>query len=317
MSQHGPQVNIVVPLYNEEQVFDKLKVRLQDLMDASKLSISVILVDDGSRDTTSLLMEKLSKEDKRFVSIFLSRNFGHQYALSAGLSQVDASEAVFIIDGDLQDPPELLETFYPKLQEGYDVVYAVRTKRKESFIKKAMYKLFYRVLNKISKIDIPLDTGDFSLVSRRVVDDLNGMGEESRFIRGMRSWVGYKQIGMEYERDDRKDGDSKYSFKQLFQLAFSGIFNFSEFPIKMITVLGSSTVIVSLLYLALTVVKQLIYGAVPEGFTGIIFTITLFGGVQLLSIGIIGEYILRIFYQVKDRPLFIIKRKIKNGETVL
>lgn len=311
------QINIIVPLYNEEKVFNTLSKRLVDLMDDSKLRISVILIDDGSTDSTAQLMEELSLTDSRFGSVFLSRNFGHQLALSAGLSVVNASEAVFIIDGDLQDPPELLEDFYSIMQKDYDVVYAVRKKRKESFIKRLAYSIFYKILKKISYVNIPLDTGDFSLVSRRVVDRLVEMKEESRFIRGMRTWVGYKQIGVPYERNERKAGESKYPFKKLLKLAIDGIFNFSEFPIRVITILGVITTMVSLLYLMYAIIKLMFTESVPEGFVGMIFTVTLFGGVQLLSIGIIGEYILKIFFQVKNRPLFIIKKQIHNGQTIL
>lgn len=317
MSSSPPQINILVPFYNEEDVFDLLINRLIKLISASKLTISVIMVDDGSTDNTPKLMESISMSDARFTSIFLSRNFGHQVALSAALSNVDATEGVLIIDGDLQDPPELLHKFYTYLKNGYDVVYAIRKKRKESYFKRMAYKYFYILLKRISNTNIPLDSGDFSLISKKVVDTLNNMKEESRFLRGMRGWIGFKQIGVEYDRDDRKEGDTKYSLLKLIKLALNGIFNFSEFPVKFISILGVITIIISLSYLSFTLFKQAVYGVVPEGFTGIIFTIILFGGVQLLSIGILGEYILRIFFQVKERPLFIVKRKIKNGEVIL
>ena len=311
------QINIAVPLYNEEKVFAHLQKRLIDLMDNSERNISVIMIDDGSNDNTPKLMEELSLKDNRFTSVFLSRNFGHQLALSAGFSVVNASEAVFVIDGDLQDPPELLEEFYTYLKKGYDVVYAIRQNRKESFFLKIAYSLFYKILKKISYINIPLDSGDFSLISRRAVNNIVEMKDESRFIRGMRTWVGYKQIGVPYERQERHAGDSKYPFSQLLKLAFNGIFNFSEFPIKFISRLGLLTILISLFYLFYAIIKILTTDAVPEGFVGIIFTVTLFGGIQLLSIGVLGEYILRIFFQVKGRPLFIIKKQIQNGQTLL
>jgi len=210
-----PQINILVPLYNEEEVFGELVARLSKVMDDSALRIKVILVDDGSLDHTSDLMRELSMKDERYSSVFLSRNFGHQLALTAGLDYVDAAEAVFIIDGDLQDPPELLEEFYPYLKKGYEVIYAVRKKRKEFFLKTCAYNFFYRLLKRMSKFEIPADAGDFSLISRRVVNDMNRMREESRFLRGMRSWVGYKQIGVEYERAERDKGNTKYTLKKL------------------------------------------------------------------------------------------------------
>ncbi|HEY9048330.1 MAG TPA: glycosyltransferase family 2 protein [Ohtaekwangia sp.] len=314
MMNGQPQINMLIPLFNEEEVFEELTRRLTAVMDNSYLSISVIMVDDGSRDNTSLLMKRKSMEDPRFVSVILSRNFGHQLALTAGLAHVNATEAVFILDGDLQDPPELLEEFYIYLKQGYDVIYAVRKKRKEIFLKRWAYKGFYMLMKYISYFEIPLDSGDFSLVSRRVIDELNHMKEESRFLRGMRSWIGYKQIGVPYDRQERYSGGSKYTFKRLLSLAYNGIFNFSEFPIKFISNLGVITVLISLIYLATTLVKKFVYGVVPEGFTGLIFAIVLFGGVQLMSIGILGEYIIRIFFQVKNRPLFIVKEIIRKPE---
>jgi dolichol-phosphate mannosyltransferase len=311
-----PEINIIIPLYNEEKVFPLLVARITALLDRSHLSITVILVDDGSTDATPLLMKQLSHEDARFSSVILSRNFGHQLALTAALSMVNASEAVMIIDGDLQDPPELLEELYLLYKEGNDVVYAVRETRKEGFFKVGFYKLFYRMLQKIASIDIPLDSGDFSLLSRRVVDVINSMPEESRYLRGMRSWVGFKQIGYKYSRPDRQAGNTQYSFRHLLRLAMNGIFNFSEFPIKFITFLGVSTMSIGIIYFIITLVKRFSSDYVPDGFTAIVFLIILFGGVQLISIGIIGEYLIRVFFQVKKRPLFIIKELIMDKKEI-
>lgn len=307
-----PQVNIIVPLFNEEEVFGELIKRLENLIDNSKLSIEVILVDDGSKDATPLKMRELSLNNSRFHSVILSRNFGHQLALTAGLKYVNATDAVLIIDGDLQDPPELLDEFYEYYKNGYDVVYAVRKKRKESLFKRVAYNSFYKFLKKVSYIDIPLDSGDFSLISTSVVKQLNSMPEESRFLRGMRSWIGFKQIGVEYEREKRFTGDSKYPFSKLVKLALNGIFNFSEYPIKFISSLGISIIFVSFAYFVYVVFKKIFLGEVPQGFPALLFMIILFGGIQLLAIGIIGEYILRIFFQVKNRPLFITKERIAN-----
>ena len=276
----------------------------------------VILVDDGSTDATSFLMKQLSSKDARFSSVILSRNFGHQLALTAALTMVNASEAVMIIDGDLQDPPELLEEMVLLYKEGYDVVYAVRESRKEGFFKVRFYKLFYRMLQKIASIDIPLDSGDFSLLSRRVVDVMNAMPEESRYLRGMRSWIGFKQIGYKYSRPDRQAGNTQYTLRHLLRLAMNGIFNFSEFPIKFITFLGVSTMSIGVIYFIITLVKRFSSDYVPDGFTAIVFLIILFGGVQLFSIGIIGEYLIRVFFQVKKRPLFIIKELIMDKKEI-
>ncbi|MBC7867454.1 MAG: glycosyltransferase family 2 protein [Gloeobacteraceae cyanobacterium ES-bin-316] len=311
-------ITILVPLYNEAAVLPELISRLQVLIDHTKIGINVLFVDDGSSDhTASILMEKTTGQEK-FSAIFLSRNFGHSMALTAGLAHInDASDAVFIIDGDLQDPPELLPQFLEKMEEGFDVVYGVRTNRKEGFFKKACYKIYYRLLKRFSNITMPLDAGDFSILSKRVVQHLNSLPEESRYLRGLRSWVGFRQTGLKYHRESRKGGGkTKYSLRSLFRLAFNGIFNFSEFPIRFIGVLGFVTIFISLLYLAITIYKKLVFGTVPEGFTALIFAIVLLSGVQLLSLGIIGEYILRIFFQVKQRPLYIVKSKVINGKEI-
>lgn len=304
------EVSIVVPLYNESKTLPFLVERLNKLEENSNLSMEFVLVDDGSKDNTAELMQVLALSDKRYHCVFLSRNYGHQIALTSGLNVVRAKNAVMVIDGDLQDPPELLTDFYEYYKKGYDVVYAVRKKRKENGVKRLAYFLFYRIFKYISYIEIPLDSGDFSLISKRVVDILQKMPEESRFIRGMRTWIGFKQIGIEYERNERIAGESKYTFKMLFRLAYNGIFNFSEFPIKFITNLGFISVSFSLIYLIVTITKKFAFGTVPEGFTALLFTIILFSGVQLLSLGVIGEYVLRIFFQVKGRPLYVLKDEI-------
>lgn len=311
-----PKISFVVPLYNESETLSNLVERLNNVISSVGFKVEVVLIDDGSSDNTAELMQQLALTDEKYHCVFLARNYGHQIALSAGLASAKASEAVMIIDGDLQDPPEQLMNFYSKFQEGYDVVYGVRKKRKESWIKKTAYHSFYRLLKSISYIDLPLDTGDFSLVSRRIIDVMNKMPEESRYIRGMRSWIGFKQIGIEYERDERFAGVSKYSLKMLFKLAYNGIFNFSEFPIKFITNLGLLSVLVSLLYLIQTIYKRIIDPSFPVGFTGLLFAIILFGGVQLISLGVIGEYVLRIFFQVKGRPLYVVKSEIVNKQTI-
>lgn len=310
-----PQISIVAPLFNESETFPLLIERLNRLMDRLPERIEVVLIDDGSRDDTAQQMQVLALTDRRYHCVFLSRNHGHQLALTAGLDAACGTEAVMVIDGDLQDPPELLPAFYERLREGYDVVYAVRRKRKETWVKRTAYYLFYRLLKSISYVDIPLDSGDFALMSRRVVDVMKQMPEESRYLRGMRTWVGFRQIGMDYERDERVAGESKYSFKQLFRLAYNGIFNFSEFPIKFLTRLGSIAILAALLYLVYNLIKRFVLGQeVPQGFTALLFTIILFGGINLVGLGIIGEYVLRVFFQSKNRPLFIVKSKIRDGK---
>ncbi len=311
-----PQISIVVPLYNESETFPYLVARLNAVMDASELRIEVVLVDDGSKDDTALRIRQLALTDDRYHGVLLSRNHGHQLALTAGIASAKGSEALFVIDGDLQDPPELLPAFYKVLKQGNDVVYAVRKKRKEGPFKRMAYHTFYRILKSISYVEIPLDSGDFAMISRRVADVLNKMPEESRYLRGMRSWIGFNQVGFEYERDARAAGESKYSFSQLFKLAYNGIFNFSEYPVKFMSRVGAVAIVISLVYFLIVVAKKLFFTQVIEGFTALLFVIILFSGVQLMALGIIGEYVLRIFFQSKNRPLFIVKEEIVNKEYI-
>ncbi|MGH8046259.1 MAG: glycosyltransferase family 2 protein [Chthoniobacterales bacterium] len=311
----APQISFVVPLYNERESFATLVGRLNAFMDASPLSIEVVMVDDGSRDNTAELMQANALTDPRYHCAFLSRNFGHQLALSAGLSVARGTEAVMCIDGDLQDPPELLKEFYALHMQGYDVVYAVRKNRKEGWLLKALFFLYYRIQKNMSNVDVALDSGDFALLSRRVVDVMNKLPEESRYLRGLRSWVGFKQTGYEYDRPGRAEGETKYPIHKRVAIALNGIFNFSEIPIKFITWLGLSSIMLSLGYLIYTMVKKFVFGIpVTEGFTGLLFTIVLFSGVQMVFIGVVGEYVVRIFFQVKGRPLFVIKNRIVDGE---
>ena len=313
MNDSAIEITYVVPLFNEEEVFQTLINRLNGFSQTVKKSHEFLLVDDGSSDRTGYLMEQLAMSNHKYHAIFLSRNFGHQYAISAGLKYARGREAVMILDGDLQDPPEIFQAFYSALQEGYDVVYGVRTKRKESKLKRIAYYLFYRLLNIISSTPIFLDSGDFSLISRRVVDIINKMPENSRFIRGMRAWAGFRQKGIPYEREKRFAGQPKYTFRKLFRLAYDGVFNFSFFPIKFLSASGFFCIGSSIGYFLITVFRKYYYDDVPTGFTALLFVTIFFGGIQLLSIGIIGEYVFRIFQQVKGRPLFLVKSRIQNG----
>lgn len=310
--ENKPEISIVIPLYNEEDTFDTLIKRIKELCSSVPFKVEVVLVDDGSSDQTSSLMYNLGLNNSLFTCIFLSKNHGHQLAVSAALANISATKGAFIIDGDLQDPPELLMSFYEKMKEGYDVVYGVRKKRKEKFPKKTLYWLYYRILKYISEIDIQLDSGDFSLISRRVVDYMVLMPEKSRYLRGMRSWLGFKQYGYEYERQARYAGVPKYTFKKLFELAYNGIFNFSTFPVKFIYKTGLFTMIFTFLYFGYVLFRRFYFGDVPQGFTSLVFIIALFSSVQLISLGLIGEYVIRIHTQSQNRPLFIIDKKIQN-----
>ena len=306
-----PEVSIVIPIYNEQEVLPQLIARLRDIVHNSAFQIEIVLVDDGSHDHSPSMIKKACSGEASFRGIILSRNFGHQIAVSAGLTEARGSQAVMVIDGDLQDPPELIHQFYEKLKEGHDVVYAVRKQRKEGAVKRFGYYFFYRLLKEISYIKLPIDSGDFCIMSRRAVDVLNSMPEESRYIRGMRAWIGFSQEGLEYKRQERAAGKPKYSFKMLFNLAYNGIYNFSRFPIKAIYYVGAFGIFSSILYLIYIVYRLLTTDLVPSGFATTIFVIVIFGSMNLFALGVLGEYIIRIFFQSKQRPLFIIKEKIE------
>lgn len=308
----NPEVSFIIPMYNEEEVFPILIDRMNALIAQMQETCEVVLIDDGSNDQTSLLMEALAMRDTKYQCIFLSRNFGHQKALGAGLD-FSRGEYIMFLDADLQDPPELYFKFLKRIKEGYDVVYGIREGRKEGFIKRASYNLFYRLLNRMSNYPIPKDSGDFGMITSQVAKAINLNREESRFLRGIRSWVGFNQIGVQYERQGRAAGNPKYLFSQLMKLALDGIFNFTTIPIKVLSIFGILCITASGLYFLVTLVRKYFYHDVPTGFTALLFVVILFGGFQFLSLGILGEYIQRIFFQVKQRPLYLIKKKIING----
>jgi len=295
-------LSIVVPLYNEEAVFVELWLRLAKVMDAMPLLAEVVLVDDGSTDGTRELATMACREDARFGLVVLSRNFGHQLAVSAGLRHA-SGRAVAVLDGDLQDPPEALPAFHRKLKEGFDVVYAVRRRRKEAWPKRFAYWAFYRLLRALSSVDIPLDSGDFCMMSRRAVQRINQMPERHRFVRGLRSWVGYRQTGLEYERAARGAGESKYTFRKLLRLACDGVFTFSDAPLRLATWLGLCAVIVSLGTGAWALWA---WSVVPAIAAAVFFL----GGVQLVCLGILGEYVGRIHAEVKGRPAFVVEELV-------
>jgi glycosyltransferase involved in cell wall biosynthesis len=312
-------ISFVIPLYNEEANFYELTNRMSSVMqELATHRCEVVLVDDGSKDKTAQLMNDLALSDERYQCVFLSRNHGHQLALTAGLSYARAQKAIMILDGDLQDPPELVHAYLNAINSGFDVAYGIRKKRKEGPAKRFAYWAYYRFMNSISKIDLPLDSGDFAMISRKALNYINTMPEQNRYVRGMRTWIGFKQIGIEYERSARFAGATKYSWKKLFELAYSGIFNFSSFPIKFITRMGIATMSVAMVYFIYVLIDKLYFGSVPQGFTALIFSIIMFSGVQLVSLGIIGEYVLRIYQQSQNRPLYIIdkviiEKQLKDG----
>lgn len=305
-----PELSIVVPLYDEEGNVAALVARIFAI--AERLGVAsyeVVLVNDGSRDKTLAAVREQMGGRAGIVLVNLSRNFGHQLAASAGLD-IARGAAVVLMDGDLQDPPELIAEFVSKWREGYDVVYAVRRTRKgESPFKILTARIFYRTIKRLTKVSIPVDTGDFRLMSRRVVDALKRSPERHRFLRGMVSWVGFNQIGVEYDRDERTSGETKYPLTKMVRFAVDGITSFSDVPLRFASYLGFISSVVAFLY-ALVVIGFKVFSLHPPAYTpgwaSTIVAVLFLGGVQLISLGILGEYIGRIYDEVKGRPLYLI-----------
>jgi len=307
------QLTIVIPLYNEKEVFPLLVERLNSTIQHLECSVEVLFIEDGSTDGTRQLVELKVKDDKRYSAIFLSRNHGHQLALTAGLKAVKMGSDVFVLDGDLQDPPELINAFRSKMNEGFDVVYGVRKKRKASFFKKIAYWVYYRMIRGISSINLPVDSGDFCLMRYRVVAQLNRMTENDRYIRGMRTWIGFRQTGLEYERPDRAAGTTKYSWSLLFKLAYSGLFNFSRKPIQLVAKAGAVVIAISVFYASNVIYQKIFHDQNPEGFTAVVTLIVMSTGINLLALGVVGEYVYRTFELAKNRPLYVVEKFIRNG----
>src|SRR5262247_560102 len=304
-----PIISVILPVYNESETLEKLKARITPVLEERVGgSFEVLFVDDGSRDGSDLIIDGFHDRDPRFKAIHFSRNFGHQAALQAGLDAA-TGDAVALMDADLQDPPELLEQFIERWRQGYDVVYAVRRKRKEAFWKRAAYAVFYRTMKVISEIDVPLDAGDFCLMDRRVVDSLVSLRERNRFLRGLRSWVGFRQIGVEYERDARHAGEPKYTLRKLVRLALSGYIGFSAAPLRLATWLGILTAGGGFLVALWAIIGKMIVKT-PQGWASLIAVTMLVGGVQLLILGVIGEYLSRVYDEVRLRPVYIVRSRM-------
>jgi polyisoprenyl-phosphate glycosyltransferase len=309
-------LSVVVPVFNEEETLRELHGRLSGALPPVEVW-EVILVDDGSSDRSWPLMRELSAVDPRLRLVRLSRNFGHQAAITAGL-EAARGDAVVVIDADLQDPPELIPELVSRWRDGYDVVYAVRAERMgENRVRLFAISLFYKLFRRISGGDIPANVGDFRLVSRRVVDALMAMPERARFLRGMTSWVGFKQTGVEYRRDPRYAGASKYPPRKLVRLALDGIVSFSTIPIKLVAWLGFVLVLFCLVVLSWTLYTRFFTHSAPQGWTSLLVVVLLLGGVQLLSLGIIGQYVARIFDEVKQRPLYLVAETVETPRTEL
>jgi polyisoprenyl-phosphate glycosyltransferase len=302
------RLSIAIPLHNEETVLPELLRRTLAALDQiAGGPHEVVFVDDGSSDRTFSLLEEAARQDSRIRAISLSRNFGHQAALTAALDHV-SGDATVVMDGDLQDIPEVIPQFVERYHQGYDVVYAQRVRRREPWPLRLCYFVFYRMMATLSDVQLPLDSGDFGLMSRRVIDQLRRMPEHHRYLRGMRSWVGFRQTGLAVEREERHSGKSKYSLLRLLKLATDGIFAFSIVPIRAAALLGAAVIAASMLYVLYALYYRFFLQQSPQGFTALIATVTFLSGVLLFFLGVIGEYVGRIYEEIKARPIYVIER---------
>jgi len=314
--------SIVVPVYNEEAVINETYRRLKQVMDLTGEPYELIFVNDGSIDRSGDLIKSFRDKDETVKLIIFSRNFGHQIAITAGMDHATGA-AIVVIDADLQDPPELIPDMIDKWKKGYEVVYAKRTSRKgETFFKKQTAKIFYRVLRASTEIDIPLDSGDFRLLDRRVCDELKRLPEKNRYVRGLVSWVGFRQIAIEYEREQRWAGETKYSLKKMLKLSLDGLTSFSFKPIKMVNYVGAILLFAGLIYLVALLFLKPFADSASSGWNLVLAVQLLLTGVILLMLGIFGEYIGRIYDEARNRPLYIVReyygikkkeREIKNA----
>ncbi len=302
-----PKYSLIIPVYNEEETLPEMYLRVRAVMDQLDGDVELILVNDGSRDRSLAFLRDLHEKDPRVCYLSFARNFGHQIAVTAGLNFV-RGDAIIILDADLQDPPELIPALVEQWKQGYQVVYAQRTQRhKESWIKRLPAYIFYRLMRRLADVDIPLDTGDFCLMDRRVVDVLNSMPERNRYIRGLRSWVGLQQTSIHFERDPRFAGEVKYTFRKSLSLAANGLVTFSRVPLRLSTYVGLLAAVVAVVMAILVLYWRLFVPNSPlTGFATIMIAVFFLGAVQLVSIGILGEYVGRIYEEVKGRPLYVL-----------
>ncbi len=302
-----PTISIVAPVYNEAETLPALYPRIQEVMARSGESWELVLIDDGSRDGSADLIRQLRDQDERVRPVIFARNFGHQLAVTAGLDY-SRGHAVVIIDADLQDPPEVILEMLDKWRQGYEVVYAVRSEREgESWFKLMTARIFYRLIYRITDVDIPLDTGDFRLMDRKVVDVVNSMRERHRFLRGMSSWVGFRQTGVRYKRAARFAGETKYPLRKMVKFASDAVTSFSFFPLRLATYLGFISAGISILAIPLVVLLRASGSQAFFGQATTLIAVLFLGGVQLISLGILGEYLGRLYDEAKGRPLYIVR----------
>ena len=298
-------LSVVIPIYNEEENIQLLYTRVKGVLDNMRVSYELIFINDGSKDRSLLLIEELVANDTIVKYIDFSRNFGHQIAVTAGLDH-SLGNRVVIIDADLQDPPELIPEMYRKMDENFQVVYARRRSRKgESFLKKITARLFYRTLSSITAIDIPLDTGDFRIIDRKVVDVLKSMPEQQKFLRGQISWIGFNQTYIEYDRDERHGGQTGYTYKKMLRFAIDGITSFSNLPLKVASLMGFVVSGIAFAIMLYALYIRFFHNDYVQGWTSMILSVMFIGGIQLICVGIIGEYISRISTNIRQRPLYI------------
>jgi dolichol-phosphate mannosyltransferase len=307
-------LTVVIPCYNEEPVIKTIYDCICEVLGNREFRLQTLFVNDGSKDGTDRILEEISVSDPRVKVVTLARNFGHQAAVSAGLANADG-DAVAVIDADLQDPPEVILEMVNRWREGFDVIYGIRTKRKEAIWKRLCYAIFYRIFRWMSYMDAPLDAGDFSLIDKQVLIQVNRLPEKNRVYRGLRAWLGFKQTGVYYERQSRAAGMTKYSFFRLMKLAADGVFNFSTVPLTIVFIMGLLMSIISLTAAAGVFVARVfdisifgLYLRDVQGFASIILTVLMIGGIQLICTGILGEYVGRIYQEVKSRPAYILRQ---------
>lgn len=302
------RLSVTIPVLNEEAVLPELLRRVGTVLDGIPGGPhELLIVDDGSTDSTRVMLEAACDADPRIRAIFLSRRFGHQAAITAGLDHV-RGDLIIAMDGDLQDRPEEIPGFIAAQADGYDVVYAVRTMRKEGIVLRACYFVFYRMLTRFSRVDVPPDAGDFALITRRVLTAMQSAPERNRYLRGLRAWAGFRQKAYPVERAERAGGRSKYSYRGLIKLALDGLFAFSTTPIRAAMLLGACSVFASMLYAVWVTIEKVFLHRAPAGFAAIILIVTFLSGMNLFFMGVIGEYVGRVYEEVKARPMYVVDR---------
>lgn len=299
--------SVVVPAFNEQEVLEETYRRLTEVMEQTNESYEIIFINDGSRDRTYEIAEAICQRDSHIKLINFSRNFGHQIAVTAGM-EYSSGQAIVIIDADLQDPPHIILEMIKKWKEGYDVVYGQRLKREgETFFKKFSAKCFYRILNKMTSMQIPVDTGDFRLIDRKVCDVMNSIQEKNRYVRGLVTWVGFKQTAVEYKRESRFAGETKYPLKKMIKLATDAILSFSYKPLRLAGLVGGTLSVCSFIYLIVVIIQKLFTDTTQPGWASLFAVILFFNGVSLILHSITGEYVGRIYEETKNRPLYIVR----------